>query len=171
MATDYEKLYRREKHALGEPTRQFVDFFRSYNRSRARVLDVGCGQGRDALFVARLGHLVTAVDRSPSGIADLQHDARREGLPIDTEVADIVNYRPEGLYDVVIVDRTLHMLGAEDRLRVLRVLMRTTTADGVVLIADEPRNIAAFQREFDASEWSWTPLLANRGFLFLERAG
>ena len=169
MATDYEELYRQEKHALGEPTRQFVDFFRDYSRQQARVLDVGCGQGRDALFMARLGHRVTAVDVSASGITDLRRDARREGLAIDAEVADIRSYRPEGRFDVVVVDRTLHMLSADDRLRVLRVLIRATAEDGAVLIADEPSNIVALHREFDASGHLWKPLLVKRGFLFVGR--
>lgn len=90
----------------------------------------GCGQGREALFVARLGHRATAVDLSSTGIADLQRDARREGRAIDAEVADVRHHRPEGRFDVVILDRTLHMLEADERLRVLRVLIRATAADG-----------------------------------------
>lgn len=89
MATDYEKFYRENRHGLGEPTKEFVDFFKEYDQASANVLDIGCGQGRDALFIARLGHIVTAIDLSPTGICDLQKEAELEGLAIVAEVCDI----------------------------------------------------------------------------------
>jgi len=55
MAFDYEKYYRENRHGLGEPTKEFVAFFDDFDRDGASVLDVGCGQGRDALFIARKG--------------------------------------------------------------------------------------------------------------------
>ena len=55
MSYDYDALYARTPDALGAPTRAFVDFFDGYDRPNVRVLDIGCGQGRDALFIARLG--------------------------------------------------------------------------------------------------------------------
>jgi 2-polyprenyl-3-methyl-5-hydroxy-6-metoxy-1,4-benzoquinol methylase len=42
--------------------RQFVKYLP--NRINAKVLDIGCGSGRDALSLARRGYLVTAVDPS-----------------------------------------------------------------------------------------------------------
>ena len=61
MAYDYDKLYRSTPRALGEPTELFVDFFKHQAEESLRVLDVGCGQGRDALFIARMGHCVDLV--------------------------------------------------------------------------------------------------------------
>lgn len=55
MPTDYERVYRGARQAPGEPTEQFVEFFDALPGARLRVLDVGCGQGRGALFIARLG--------------------------------------------------------------------------------------------------------------------
>ena len=65
MAYNYDKLYGETPDALGPPTRVFVDFFASYRQQNARVLDVGCGQGRDALFIARQGHSVVGVESVP----------------------------------------------------------------------------------------------------------
>jgi len=52
MVFDYEKYYRENRHGLGEPAKKFVAFFDAYDRKGAKVLDVGCGQGRAALFLA-----------------------------------------------------------------------------------------------------------------------
>ncbi len=133
------------------------------------MLDVGCGQGRDALFIARLGHCVTAVDFSPTAIRQLREDAGEEGLKIDATVADVRDYEPPQKYDVIVIDRTLHMLGAKERLNVLRRLLSSTVAGGAVLIADERSNIPAFQRVLDESGNSWSEILKKRGYLFVRR--
>jgi 2-polyprenyl-3-methyl-5-hydroxy-6-metoxy-1,4-benzoquinol methylase len=171
MAADYEKVYRESRHALGDPSSELVRFFESYGRNDARILDVGCGQGRDALYVARLGHRVTGIDQSPSGIRDLLKDAKNEGLAIEAEVTDIRTYTPEQDYDVVIIDRTLHMLNPEPRLSVLSTMSGAVNSGGFLLIADEASNIPAFESLLNQSKHDWIPLLKRRGYLFVQRKG
>ena len=169
MTYDYDKLYRENPHALGEPTKAFVDFFRDYDKTNARILDIGCGQGRDALFIARLGHHITGVDLSPAAISDLQKDAAREGLNIDGVVADITEYTPVGTYDVVLIDRTLHMLEAAPRHQVLEQLTHHVAPDGHLLIADEQSNMAGFRKVLDAAPHDWEIMHETKGILFLKR--
>ena len=47
-----------------------------------RALDLGCGVGRHALALARLGFEVEAVDASPAGLAELAKGATAEGLEV-----------------------------------------------------------------------------------------
>lgn len=169
MATDYDKIYRETRHALGPPTRVIVDFFEAYAGTGASVLDIGCGQGRDALFIARLGHRVTAVDQSPAGIGDLETESSREALPVTCVIADLRAYAPNDMFDVVLADRTLHMLGKSERLDLLRRLERLVVPEGHVLIADEASNIDAFEAVFDASSRTWDTIRKLRGFLFMQR--
>jgi len=169
MATNYEDFYRENRHGLGEPTKEFVAFFDDYEKENATVLDVGCGQGRDALFIARLGHAVTAIDLSPSGIRDLQVDAVSEGLAIKSEVVDIRAFESEDRFDVILIDRTLHMLAPDERIAVLKNLLSLSKPKTHLLIADERSNIPAFKTALDASEWDWISTLERRGFLFVQR--
>lgn len=158
MTTDYDVFYRDNPNGLGEPTREFVAFFESYADGPARVLDVGCGQGRDALFIARQGHHVTAVDISPNGIRDLDHAASKEGLAIDAIVGDIRSFEWQGPYDVIVVDRTLHMLSEPDRLDVLQALGEATASKGYLMIADERRNHdAMLERLLARGRWAHNP--------------
>lgn len=107
-------------------------------------MDVGCGQGRDALFIARLGHKVVAVDRSPSGIRDVQQDADSEGLAIAAQVVDIRRYKSKHRFDVILIDRTLHMLATDDRVAVLDSLLKLSRRGAHVLIADERSHMIRF---------------------------
>jgi len=67
-----------------------------------RVLDVGCGQGTQALRLAAAGHDVTAVDSSPSLLLVLRDAAERRGLPIRVVEADLLEMPVEGEFDVVL---------------------------------------------------------------------
>lgn len=168
MSTDYDALFRTTPDALGPPTPELVRAFERHLAPAARVLDLGCGQGRDALFLARLGHDVVAVDAAPHGIAALKQAAARDGLPVEPIVADITTYAPSGRFDLLLFDRILHMLSEADRHRVLRRLVPLLAPGGLVLIADEPRHRRDY-RACLADIGTWETLKDTRGFVFLRR--
>lgn len=60
-----------------------------------RALDLGAGEGRHALWLARRGWRVTAVDFSRVGLEKAQRRAEAETVEIDCVVADVRGYRPE----------------------------------------------------------------------------
>lgn len=65
------------------------------------ALDVACGEGRNAIWLATQGWDVTAVDFSPVGISKAQRLAGE--TDIDWVIADVVTYVPERAFDLVIV--------------------------------------------------------------------
>ncbi len=74
----------------------------------APVLDLACGRGRNALFLARLGFKVHAIDISHNALVDLLRTARREQLPVLAIEADLESFPlPEGYYGGMIVFRFL----------------------------------------------------------------
>lgn len=169
MAYDYEQLYQTTPKALGEPTQVFVDFFAARSDESLRVLDIGCGQGRDALFIGRSGHSVLGIDLSPSGIRDLNNAAKEENLDVSGIVADITEYEPDENFDVVLIDRTLHMLDETDRLTTLQTLLDRVGRGGWCLIADERTNIAGFKRVAASHRVEWEIVKEQKGYLFLCR--
>jgi SAM-dependent methyltransferase len=54
-----------------------------------RALDLACGTGRNALWLAQRGWSVTAVDGSPAAIETLRHRAGHLGVTVDAQVADL----------------------------------------------------------------------------------
>lgn len=80
--------------------------------SGGKVLDVACGRGRHALWMANAGFTVRAIDRDADAIDLLQQAARRLNLEIDTAVVDLETdpppQLPAGEYDVILVFNYLH---------------------------------------------------------------
>jgi tellurite methyltransferase len=53
------------------------------------VLDVACGDGRNAVYLARMGFVVTGVDFSTEGLRRLKYFASQEGLLVNTYQRDL----------------------------------------------------------------------------------
>ena len=77
--------------------RKLLSFFENYDDECATVHDSGCGQGRDALFIARKGQSVLGVDTAQSGIEQMLEEAESEKLAVDGVITDITNYEAPDL--------------------------------------------------------------------------
>lgn len=72
------------------------------------ALDLACGRGGNALFLARRGFVVTARDQSAVAVDALQQAAASEDLSLVAEVADLEHLPwPPGRFDVIVVSRYL----------------------------------------------------------------
>ena len=166
----YEKQYREKRNVCGDQFPEIAEFFDTYPKQPARVLDLGCGQGRDALMVARHGHSVLGVDISGTGVQQMKEDANRENLQIQGAIADITDYEIDEDFDVVILDRVLHMLKEEVRIGVLKRVMRRVLPGGFILIADMQSNKPSVREAFACgSGGNWTSILDRKGFLFVRK--
>ena len=80
-----------------------------------RVLDIGCGEGKDAVFLARLGYRVSAFDLALSGVEKTKRLAEQAGVSVDVFRADVNDYRPTGTFDILYSSGALHYLRPELR--------------------------------------------------------
>lgn len=65
------------------------------------ALDLACGEGRNALWLARRGWQVTGLDFSSVAIERASARAAEEGLDADFETTDLREWRPDGRFDLV----------------------------------------------------------------------
>lgn len=105
------------------------------------ALDVACGEGRNALWLAEQGWAVTAIDFSEVAIDKARRIAERRGLAVDWQVADLAaEPLPADAYDLSVV-LYLHTDPAE-RARWLASVVRSVRRGGTFLyIGHDPSNI------------------------------
>lgn len=110
------------------------------------ALDLGCGPGGDALWLARQGWHVTAVDVSAVAVERLTGLARSHGLTdrIDAEPHDLRESFPQGAFDLVCA-HYLHTPLDLDRAAVLRLAAHSLRRGGRLLVVDHG----------STAPWSW----------------
>ena len=102
----YDNYYKEEKY-FGAPYKGLVKFFEEYE-PKGTVLDLGCGQGRDSIPIAKLGYNVIAVDHSKVGINQLKKNALSSDVKINAIVGDVYNMEIDESIDIVLLDSMLH---------------------------------------------------------------
>ena len=80
------------------------------------VIDIGCGTGENALYLASLGSSVVGVDTSPTAIARAREKGRKRGLGASFVVADALALESLGrCFDTAIDCGLFHTLSDEER--------------------------------------------------------
>lgn len=100
-----------------------------------RALDLGCGEGADAVWLARWGWRVTATDISRVALERAAVHAAEAGVSdrVDWQWHDLGATFPEGEYDLVSA-QFLHSMGDLPREEILRRAARAVAPGGVLLI-------------------------------------
>ena len=135
----WERTYSEEESAKtfnnGKPSWDVVEVLENHIH-KGKVLDLGCGDGRNALYAAELGFDVTAVDISEAGISKLNTIANRQGLKVNAIIQDMREFSSRELFDVVISHGCLHLIYRDEWLNVLDNIKMMTKPEGynVVLV-------------------------------------
>jgi tellurite methyltransferase len=95
------------------------------------LLDIGCGEGRDSVFFARNGYLVTGFDSSAEGVRKSIALAEEQRLSVVFFQADINKYRLQDFYDVVFASGALHYIPPPSREEILSNYKHFTTSGGI----------------------------------------
>lgn len=104
-----------------------------------RALDLACGEGRNAVWLAEHGWDATGVDFSGAALAKARALAEARGVDGEWIQADLVDYAPEpGAYDLVVV---LYLqLPVAERGSILRRAAAALAPGGVLLVVAHDRS-------------------------------
>jgi tellurite methyltransferase len=133
METVYNERYRTEELYWGKIPSSMV--YKALEllppRKTLKVLDLGCGEGQDALFFARNGYEVTAFDLSSVGIEKASAQAKKLNLQINFSVNNIIDYKPTENYDLIFSSGVLQYVPLEKRPALIHSLKRHTNPGGL----------------------------------------
>ncbi len=128
-----------------------------------KIADFGCGPGLYASRLARTGAKVTGIDFSANSLAYARENALREGLNIDYQQMDYLNFRSDERYDVIMMIMCDYCaLSPPQRTRLLEIFRRHLASEGRILL--DVYTLASFHAKEEASSYErrqlngfWSP--------------
>lgn len=127
--------YYQETYGLTAPHSDVVDMVENYAVKPCKVLDLGCGQGRNSLFLADRGFDVTSYDLSPNMIESLLGIIAKEGIRnIHVEQYDINHAEIKGQYDLIMSTVVLMFVNRDNIPAIIKDMQNHTNTNGYNLI-------------------------------------
>jgi len=144
---DYEALYRGESPGEGiapmatppwdnNAPSESVIAWQTGGWVHGDVLDIGCGLGDNAVYLAKNGHTVTGLDISPTALKTAEQRAKDAGVDVKFAVAD--STKLDGYtdaFDTVIDSGLLHTLDDEGRRSYAAAVHRATRPGATLLLS------------------------------------
>jgi cyclopropane fatty-acyl-phospholipid synthase-like methyltransferase len=140
----YEVLERDDGFLIvGDGPRQWLAVFRHWSTAQRqvmrfvqgpRILDIGCGAGRVALYIQQKGLCVTAIDNSPGAIRTCKARGVKDARVLPVE--EIATIRGPRFSTVVMFGANFGLFGSRSKAQRLLLAMRTVTSDDGRIIAE-----------------------------------
>lgn len=132
---DWEDFYELRKHPANfiiqndVPDENLVEFFKKGVPITSSI-EFGCGEGRNAIFMAKQGVSVTAVDISASAIKNASRNAVEKGASINFMCHNILTEEISGSYDFVYDSGMLHHIPPHRRITYIELLKKILKPGG-----------------------------------------
>lgn len=131
-STAWDRRYAEHELLWGSRPNRFLER-EAAGLSPGRAIDLACGQGRNAVWLAESGWEVTGVDFSAVAVEQAQQLAAGRGVAVEWVVADLLDFRPEPeTYDLVLIFYL--QLSAEQRTQIVRAAAEGVRAGGTFLL-------------------------------------
>lgn len=132
---DYNSRYSKKEFYWGMIPHGLVVDSIKYLLLNAKVLDLGCGEGKNSFFLAKNGFDVTAIDISDVGIKKLKEFVKKEKLKIKADVSDIKSYLNDcGEFDAIFGINILQFIDSKNIFSIIDKIKSKTKPNGVNVV-------------------------------------
>jgi len=104
----WNKKFLRDGYLYGKKPNAFIESYVPSFKEESKTLCLGEGEGRNAIFLAKKGFEVTAIDTSDIGLKKLEDYAQNEGVFVETKCMDLNEWEASIKYDNIVASY-LHM--------------------------------------------------------------
>ena len=133
MRMDYDKEYRQTKEVFGHAPEALLQKWESRISRDHPVLDIGAGQGRNTLYLARKGFRLDAIDPSTVAIDTIRDVANTERLSVRVYACGFDTFAPEvDSYSAILVFGLIQILPWESIHQLVRLIDRRLDPAGLV---------------------------------------
>ncbi|MEK3886673.1 methyltransferase domain-containing protein [Bacillus sp. FSL K6-3431] len=162
---NYDRLYSNMDYHWGKEPNKLVnnifDFLPSDSLNNKVALDLGCGEGRDSVFLAKKGCKVIGVEILKTGLLKAEKLANENGVNINLVEGNINSFIILEKVDVLIALGILQYLKPENRLKQIKHFKEMTKSGGLhVLFA-----FTEHPEIEDAPDWGEEEFLYKQGEL------
>jgi len=132
----WEKIYQKEGEIFSEPAPKVIEATKKFkSKGFKKILDLGCGTGRNAIFLAKGGFSVCATDISKTGVEITAMNAKRLRLKgIQAKVHDMSSIPfPDGSFDAIVCIFAMGHGTLSDAKRTVYEMFRVLKPGGMVV--------------------------------------
>lgn len=131
--TEYEERYKRDGFYWGiAPNRMCYEVMRlKPPTAPLRLLDICCGEGKDAVFFANNGYIVSAFDIAEAGLEKGRRLAELNDVEVSFFTADVRDFIPDGEFDIIYTSGGLLYFSPERRQEMIEAYKNKTTPEGL----------------------------------------
>ena len=137
----WNERYRTADLVWGADANCFVEQTLGAREPAGRALDLACGEGRNAIWLAKHGWSVTAVDYSDVAIERARKLAATEGVEVEWVCADLTSYEPDPEAFALVVISYLQVGRAARRLVLNRTARVLAPGGELFMIGHALRNL------------------------------
>lgn len=146
LSSSWEDAYRSVESLWGlKPDRPLIEYAKVV--PKGVILDLGIGEGRNALFFAKMGYEVEGVDISQTAIERSLQRAETENLRIKAKVKDLKEIEiAQGKYSLIIAAWVLNFLRKTEADKIVNKIKNGLKKDGLVYVGAFSPSDPGYQR-------------------------
>lgn len=160
----WDERYSGDVYVYGEESNRFIQEAAQHIPVKSRVAAYAEGEGRNAVFLAKLGHEVTAYDYAQVGLRKTEALAAKNGVQVQTAQVDLIEDElPTEQYDAAVM--VFGHFPRNDQYQVLDKIIRSVKPGGRLLMevyeeeqihygTGGPRDVDWLYRATELLEWS-----------------
>ena len=131
--TEYEERYKRDGFYWGiAPNKMCYEVMRlKPPTTPLHLLDICCGEGKDAVFFANNGYIVSAFDIAEAGLEKGRKLAEARGSQVNFFIADVLDFIPDCEFDIIYSSAGLVYFSPEKRRKMIGEYKKKTRPGGL----------------------------------------